>query len=99
MKKNAFVAALFLMITAPTSAADLERGEGLHQTNCLQCHADMLGGDGSAMYTRADRRVTSLAGLKQQVRRCRDNIGLMWFDEDVADVTAFLNTRYYRFEE
>ncbi len=91
--------ASILFLAFPAAAADLRHGEALHQANCIACHADRVGGDGSALYTRADRRVKSLSGLESQVRRCRDNLGITWFDEDVTDVAAFLNARYYRFEE
>ncbi|MDX5374492.1 MAG: cytochrome c [Gammaproteobacteria bacterium] len=82
---------------APAMAADLERGKQLHQDNCMACHARMTGGDGEVLYTRPDRRVSSLAGLEAQVRRCESNLQLKWFDEDIADVVHFLNQTYYRF--
>jgi mono/diheme cytochrome c family protein len=97
--KHCYSTALLLLCVGSANAADLKHGEQLHQVNCIQCHAQMAGGDGSALYTRADRRVTSLSGLETQVRRCRDNLGLVWYDEDVTDVAAFLNTRYYHFKE
>ena len=65
--------------------------KALQQENCTGCHDD-------AMYTRENRRVTTLAGLQKQVRRCELSLGLSWFDEDVADVTAYLNSSYYKFK-
>ena len=74
---------LFLAAAAalPWSAqADMANGKKLYQENCVACHARMVGGDGSSLFTRPDRRVSSLAGLGKQVSRCRDNLGLTWFD-------------------
>jgi len=90
-----FIALLTSM--APAMAADFEHGKQLHQDNCMACHARMTGGDGEVLYTRPDRRVSSLAGLEAQVRRCESNLQLKWFDEDIADVVHFLNQTYYRF--
>jgi cytochrome c553 len=59
--------------------------------NCVQCH-------GSEVYTRPDRKVSSLDGLGRQVRRCETNLQLRWFDEDVDAVTDLLNRSYYRFK-
>jgi cytochrome c2 len=32
-----------------------------------------------------------------QVRFCKDNLGLAWFDDEVNDVIGYLNKEYYRF--
>jgi mono/diheme cytochrome c family protein len=89
---------LCALLLAPAAHADAKRGANLHQQNCVACHARMTGGDGSALYTRADRRVQSLPGLNKQVRRCKDNLGLTWFDEEVEDVANYLNATYYKFK-
>ncbi len=72
------------------SAADLKAGQALHDANCLKCHD-------SAVYTRNDRRVGSLAGLRKQVIRCEQSMGLTWFDEQIDDVVHYLNATYYKF--
>ncbi len=72
-------------------AADTGHGKSLQQENCMSCHD-------TAVYTRQDRKVTSLAGLDKQVRRCELSLGLKWFDEDVADVVAYLNDAFYKFK-
>jgi cytochrome c553 len=71
--------------------ATADNGATLHKENCTSCHDD-------SVYTRKDRRVTSLAGLKKQVQRCELSQGLKWFDEDVDDVVNYLNTTYYKFK-
>ena len=65
-------------------------GEEAHSEHCVKCHTD-------SVYTREDRRVKSIDALSKQVRRCRDNIGIAWFDEDTDAVVQFLNQKYYKF--
>ncbi len=72
------------------AAIAADNGATLHQENCTSCHDD-------SVYTRKDRRVTSLDGLKKQVQRCELSQGLKWFDEDIDDVVAYLNSTYYKF--
>lgn len=83
--------------TTVSHAANLEHGKQLAEKNCIACHSEMTGGDGSTLYTRKDRRVRSLDELKAQVQRCESNMGLPWFDDDIADVAAYLNEQYYKF--
>jgi hypothetical protein len=83
---------LFLLgtlTTAPAFAAT-ENGETLHQENCVRCHD-------SSVYTRENRRVQSLPRLGSQVRFCKDNLQITWFDDEVDDVVNFLNKTYYHF--
>jgi len=68
----------------------LAHGEQAHSEHCVKCHTD-------SVYTREDRRVKSIDALAKQVRRCRDNIGITWFDEDTDAVVQFLNQKYYKF--
>jgi mono/diheme cytochrome c family protein len=77
--------------SAPGYAANGDNVQKLYEQHCVSCH-------GTELYTREDRKVTSLPALKQQVRRCETALGLRWFDEEIADVAQFLNEHYYRFQ-
>jgi hypothetical protein len=68
----------------------LAHGEQAHQNHCYKCHSDDI-------YTRENRIVKSIDALSKQVVRCKDNIGIPWFDEDADAVVQFLNKKYYRF--
>ena len=72
------------------TAANIENGDDLHFENCTGCHD-------STAYTRDNRVVRSLPRLGAQVRFCRDNLGLTWFDDEVDDVIGYLNKEYYHF--
>ncbi len=77
-------------------AADSANGQALHDAHCQSCHASLNEGKPSQIYTRADRRVTSLSGLKSQVNRCKASVGVAWFDDEVADVVEYLNSNFYK---
>jgi cytochrome c2 len=74
-----------------THAADIKNGKELQQKNCMSCHDD-------GMYTRENRFIKDLPGLRTQVQRCESTLGLKWFDEDVDDVTAYLDKQFYKFK-
>ena len=83
------VTLLFLPVM-PAGAADLAKGQALVQQHCMACHDN-------GVYTRPNRRVTSLPGLQKQVRRCELSLGLRWFDEQINNVTGYLNESFYKF--
>ena len=60
------------------------------ESKCNQCH-------GTEVFTRKDRKVTSVKGLDAQVRRCDSNLNTNWFDDEIHDVKAYLNKQYYKF--
>jgi mono/diheme cytochrome c family protein len=80
---------LVLPLTA-IHAEDISLGKELHQDNCLECHKPEL-------YERADRTVKTLKHLRSQVLFCAVNNDVEWFDEEIDDVTAYLNAFYYLF--
>ena len=86
------IAFLFFIASFAVSAnaADSTNGGLLHAEKCTGCHD-------TAAYTRENRIVQSLPGLGTQVRFCKDNLGLAWFDDEVDDVIGFLNKNYYHF--
>jgi mono/diheme cytochrome c family protein len=92
MHKQFLTLTTLCLLAAGTIPAATAAGNGaaLHQENCTSCHDD-------SVYTRKDRRVTTLDGLKKQVQRCELSQGLKWFDEDIDDVVAYLNSTYYKF--
>lgn len=87
------------LVSSASFAADAGRGAQLHNEQCLACHASRLGfgNNGNDIYTRENRRVTTLPGLQKQVDRCKNNLQIVWFDEDVADVVEHLNNSFYKF--
>ena len=81
------------------AGADRKAGMALHQEkNCAACHAQRLGDDGSGIYTRIDRKVTTPEKLLAQVALCNTQLRNAMFPDDERDVAAFLNHDYYHFK-
>jgi len=99
MKTQLSFAFLFLSLAGTTMAADVNRGKSLHDDNCIECHVSIVGGDGSGIYTRPDRRIESLPALRSQVNRCKNSMGVSWPQDQIDDVVAYLNSMYYKFPE
>lgn len=82
---------ILLALAAPAAASASPDAQALYDDNCLRCH-------GPEVYTRADRKVSSLEGLHRQVQRCELALGLKWFDDEIGSVADLLNERYYKLE-
>lgn len=86
---------------APESnSALLDSGKKLvSDAKCEACHASKRGGDGSSMYSRQDRRVTTSSQLLSQVGRCNNELNLGLFPDDEAAIAAYLNAKHYKFKD
>ena len=82
----------------PWGKVDLQAAPELHQKACAGCHIRMYGGDGSKMYTRDGRLLSTQLELLQRVGACNAQMNAGWFPEEEGTVAAWLNQRYYRFE-
>lgn len=105
MKNLVFILTLAAapMLTLPAVAAPFEKGnvqagKATHDKQCAGCHATKFGGDGSKIYTRADRRVKSASALAQQVTTCNAMLGNNLFPEDELHLAAYLNGQFYKFK-
>lgn len=84
---------LFLVVTHPAYSAELEeskmsRGEMLYRNHCIECHNQQI-------HWRDGRIAKDMEGLKHQVIRWQDAIGMQWSNEEIRDVTRYLNSTYY----
>lgn len=104
MLKQSVCAALLALSTTlaqadPFAAGNAATGKQMVEKNCIRCHAASYGGDGSAIYTREDRIVTSAPKLLAQIRNCNTMLGLKWFEDEEMHVAAYLNKTYYKFDK
>ena len=73
--------------------ADLENGEELFTTtNCLECHST------NKFKPRKDK-VHNFKKLHKMVNACAVQSAAPWFDEDISDVSSYLNKKYYQFKQ
>jgi len=71
---------------------DLKIGKALLEEHCYGCH-------GEDVYVREKRIVTSYPKLINRVQFCSLQRNLTWFDDDVENVAAYLNTEFYHFKK
>lgn len=88
----------FAVHAAPFAKGDAKAGEALHKKLCTSCHISRFGGDGSKIYTRADRRVKNASALAQQIATCNTMLATQLFPEDEANLGAYLNATFYKFK-
>lgn len=86
------------MADDPWGKADPSLGKTLHDKSCIACHARMYGGDGSKMYVREGRLVSSKQELLQRVAACSAMAKAGWLPEEEGAVAAWLNQQYYKFD-
>ena len=97
---------LFLILLAATSAhadpfakGDAANGQKLMvKYDCESCHKGKMGGDGTAIYTRMERRVTSADILIDRMEQCSGAIGKQLGEQEKLDLAAWLNKTYYHFK-
>jgi len=89
----------FTASAGPFAEGDFNIGKSMVEKQCIACHAERFGGDGSAIYTRENRLVKSSRGLLAQIRNCNTMLDLKWFEDEELHVANYLNKTYYKFEE
>lgn len=83
----------------PWGKVDLQTAKPLHEKSCISCHVRMYGGDGSKMYTRDGRLLSTKLDVLQRVASCNAMVSSGWFPEEEASVAAWLNQQYYHFKK
>lgn len=83
-----------LAAVAPVAALgagmpDVERGRALYENHCIGCH-------GRSVHARPGKTPPTHDELRQIVVRWTRAEGLDWTDEEVADVSAYLERVVYR---
>jgi len=106
MTRTRYLGAMLCLLAGPVAAVDADNGEQLYwdvaierviqgqaytNANCETCHD-------AEFYLREERKVRSHAMLESYVDGCSTNLDVGWFPDEVADVAAWLNREYYRFE-
>ena len=66
------------------------RGELLYSTHCIACHTTQV-------HWREQKLATDWRSLQAQVARWQAVGALGWSDQDISEVTGYLNERFYGF--
>ena len=84
------VAVIALCANRDATAADAVRGRALYEERCGGCHAESVHG-------RSKRVAREFEAVRGWVKRWNDSLALRWNDQDIEDVTVWLNATYYRY--
>ena len=85
-------------LASPFAKGDAKIGKTLHDKSCVSCHVSMVGGDGSALYSRLERKVKNPQQLQARIRACNANVGANWLPDEETHVAAYLNNAHYHFK-
>ncbi len=82
-----FIGMFAVVITLASSVGhadgDVAQGRKLvDEKQCETCHSNKTPSDSKAVYTRKDRKVTSLAKLRAQVALCNSSLNLQMFPDE-----------------
>lgn len=86
------VLAGLVMVTACSDSSQddpVVRGEVIHKV-CLPCHSTTL-------YVSPQREIKSLPALREEVARWGDYYNPALTEQEIDDVTAYLNAKFYKF--
>lgn len=86
------LAGILLLSACSKSGQDdpVVRGEEIHKV-CLPCH-------NTTLYVSPQRKIKSLSELREEVARWGDYYNPALSEQDINDVTAYLNAKFYNFE-
>lgn len=72
------------------SGADARRGAALYESRCGGCHSESVHG-------RSKRVAKDFGDVRRWVSRWNETLKLQWGDEEIDDVSVYLNNTYYRY--
>jgi len=92
--KPALLISILLFTALPMQSAlpvDSAQGKKLHDANCVKCHS-------TSVYTRPDRKITSLAALNERVVGCTHAAQVTLTDDEQKSLVQYLNEQFYKFK-
>jgi len=90
MKHSVFAWVVLVLAASAGPACAQSRGELLYTTHCIACHTTQV-------HWRDQRRATDRDSLREQVRLWQKRSSQSWSEEDIDEVTRYLDESIYRF--
>ena len=84
------IAVSFGAYSEMSCAADAARGKLLYETNCNECHT-------KSVSERPNRTAKSVSDIRKRVIQWESYKRYHWSNEEVEDVTQYLNDRFYKY--
>lgn len=75
---------------------NVENGRKLYEAKCVACHISLVGGDGTALHTRPNRRIKTGEDLITRVQGCNHQIKAGLTTQQINDIIAHLYKAYYK---
>jgi hypothetical protein len=94
---------IFLLLMNAAQADPFPKGKFatgkkvFEQADCKGCHIEMVGGDGSEIFTRPERKVLDPTTLIKQLKIHVSKSGVDISAQDEINLAAYLNKLYYKF--
>lgn len=83
----------------PFAGGKPENGQKLFDKyQCNSCHNGKMGGDGNAIFTRPNRKVTNPQQMTDQITVCARNARVNFSTQEKLDIAAYLNKNFYKFK-
>jgi mono/diheme cytochrome c family protein len=89
-----FAAGFVFVAPVQASPEMVAKGQKLHEEKCAACH--VAPHDAKFYTSHVGKDLKSKASLNAKVQACANHFNIDWFDDDVAAVTDYLNTTYYK---
>lgn len=84
------IASILCFSQTSAYAADANRGRALYEIRCIQCH-DV------SVHSRNNRVAKTYDEVRNWTKRWDTTLGGLWDKDDIEDVSAYLNGRYYQY--
>ena len=89
--KKIITLASILFLSSSLNAA-VEDGEELfNESKCLECHE-------LDHFKHDDKKISNFKKLHSQVEACATGNDAEWFDDEMKDVSYYLNQKYYKYK-
>ena len=90
MKAHITIGMMTLALVLGANPLQADEGKALYENNCTKCH-------GTEVFTRDDRGIKSLEGLKSRVKQCNNAVENKLSDDELQSIADYLNKNFYKF--
>ena len=91
MFKSTILITSVIFLTA-LNADNSEGGILFNEAKCMQCHE-------YSSFSYKKEKINSFKRLHKQVKMCESGNNIGWFEEEVLEVTKYLNREFYHFKQ
>ena len=90
MKAHITIGMITLASMLLSNPLQADKGQSLYDEKCTKCHT-------TEVFTREDRSIKNLDGLKTRVKQCTRAAEVTWNADEIKVVADYLNKSFYKF--